>query len=301
MTRQQHSTRRARPFSPSPPLPLSPSRIAILAILSVALVAGSLAAQQSARSTYRIGPKDLIEIKVFEVPDLNVELRVEGDGIVRLPLLGELRVEGLTTAQVADQLRAILEEKYIQRASVTVDIREYRSRPISVIGAVPRPGPLTVSGRWTLLEALAAAGGLADDHGDTIFVLRRSDNGLVDQVAINVEDLMVHAKLDVNIPVFTGDLINVPATIEVTVFCLGEVKRPGALTFKSTQRLTLLAAIARAGGLTDRASKTIVIRRHDRSGEDTEIEANFKNIMSGKEPDVELERDDVVLVKESFF
>ena len=107
--------------------------------------------------------------------------------------------------------------------------------------------------------------------------------------------------LDVNIPVFTGDLINVPATIEVTVFCLGEVKRPGALTFKSTERLTLLAAIARAGGLTDRASKTIVIRRHDRSGEDTEIEANFKKIMSGKEKDVELERDDVVLVKESFF
>ncbi len=268
--------------------------LAILCLTTVAV------AEESTQSTYRIGPKDLIEIKVFEVPDLNVELRVDGDGIVRLPLLGELQVEGLTAPQVADKIQEILEEKYIQRASVTVGIREYRSRPISVIGAVQRPGPLTVSGRWTLLEALAAAGGLDDDHGDTIFVLRRSDNGLVDQIAIDVEDLMVHAKLDYNIPVFTGDLINVPATVEITVFCLGEVKRPGAITFKSTERLTLLAAIARAGGLTDRASKTVVIRRHGRDGDDTEIEVNFKKIMSGKAKDVELKRDDVVLVKESF-
>jgi len=269
-----------------------------LAILSLTIVA---VAEESTQSNYRIGPKDLIAIKVFEIPDLNVEVRVEGDGIVRLPMLGELRVEGLTAAQVAENIQKVLEERYVQHASVTVDIREYRSRPISVIGAVRKPGPLNISGRWTLLEALAAAGGLTDEHGDMIYVMRRSSNGLSDQVAISVDDLMVRAKLDVNIPVFAGDLINVPATVEISLICLGEVKKPGAVTFKSTERITLMAAIARAGGLTDRASKMIVIRRHDRGNKDMEIKADFKKIRSGKEPDIELERDDVVVVKESFF
>ncbi len=252
-------------------------------------------------SSYRIGPKDLLEIKVFEVPELNIERRVEESGAIRLPLLGDLPVQGLTPNEVADRLRALLESKYVQRASVSVDVREYRSRPISVIGAVRQPGPLAFSGRWTLLEAIAASGGLEDAHGNTVYVLRRTDDGRTDQIAIDVNELMVEANPDVNIPVYAGDLINVPATVDITVFCLGEVKSPGALTFKSTQRVTLLAAIARAGGLTDRASNAVRIRRRSDSGEEQEIEANYKKIVAGKQQDLELEADDVVVVKESFF
>ena len=119
-------------------------------------------------------------------------------------------------------------------------------------------------------------------------------------------DLMVRADPRANLPIFANDLINVPATVEVTVYCLGEVGKPGAITFKSTDRITVLAAIARAGGLSDRAAKRIMIRHAGKpaaggSGQSAEQTVDYKRILSGKDPDVELAEGDVVVVKESFF
>ncbi len=258
-------------------------------------------AQTQGNSGYRIGPKDLIEIKVFEVPELNIERRVSAEGTINLPLIGDVPVQGLTDVELADRLKALLEAKYVQRASVAVQLREFRSKPISVLGAVKQPGNLSLSGRWTLLEAISAAGGLADDHADKIYVLRRAENGLSDQIAIDVDDLMMRADPDANVPIFANDIINVPAKVEVTVFCLGQVAHPGAVSFQSTERITLLTAIARAGGLTDRASRTIQIKRRDHTGRDLELEANYRRIVSGKDADVTLQSGDVVIVKESFF
>jgi polysaccharide export outer membrane protein len=258
-------------------------------------------AQAPVSAGYRIGPKDLIEIKVFEVPELNIERRVSEDGTINLPLIGEFPVSGLTVTEVANRLDALLEAKLLQRASVSVQVKEFRSKPIAVLGAVRQPGNLAFSGRWTLLEAISAAGGLADAHGDTIYVLRRAENGLSDQISIAVDDLMVRADPDANVPIFANDIINVPANVQVTVFCLGEVAHPGAVTFQSNERITLLTAIARAGGLTDRASRSIQIKRRDRDGRDAEMEVSYKRIVSGKDSDLPLQSGDVVIVKESFF
>ncbi len=274
---------------------------AVCAALAILAAAGSAWAQDKAASAYRIGPKDLIEIKVFEVPELNIERRVSEEGAINLPLIGDVPVQGLTDAELADRLKAMLESRYVQRASVAVQIREFRSKPISVIGAVKQPGNLAFSGRWTLLEALSAAGGLSEEHADKIYVLRRADNGLSDQITVNVDDLMVRGDADANIPIFANDLINVPARVTVTVFCLGQVAKPGAVEFQSTERITLLTAIARAGGLTDRASSKIQVKRRDRSGRDVVSEVNYKHIVAGKESDFELRGGDVVIVKESFF
>jgi polysaccharide export outer membrane protein len=258
-------------------------------------------AQTQGSSGYRIGPKDLIEIKVFEVPELNIERRVSAEGTINLPLVGDVPVQGLTDVELADRIKAMLEAKLLQRASVAVQVREFRSKPISVLGAVKQPGNLSLSGRWTLLEALSAAGGLTDDHADKIYVLRRAENGLSDQISINVDDLMMRADPDANVPIIANDIINVPAKVEVTVFCLGQVAHPGAVSFQSTERITLLTAIARAGGLTDRASRDIQIKRRDHTGRDVEMAANFRRIVSGKDTDLPLQSGDVVIVKESFF
>ncbi len=275
---------------------------AVLCVVLAFLVsAGTAGAQDQPSQGYRIGPKDLLEIKVFEVPELNIERRVSEEGTINLPLIGDIPVQGLTDGELADRLKAMLEARYVQRASVAVQIREFRSKPIAVLGAVKQPGNLAFSGRWTLLEALSAAGGLADEHANDLYVLRRAENGLADQIAINVDDLMVRGDPDANIPIFANDLINVPAKVSVTVFCIGEVAKPGAVEFQSTERITLLTAIARAGGLTDRASRTIQVKRRDRSGKDIMREVNFKRILAGKEPDLELLAGDVVIVKESFF
>jgi polysaccharide export outer membrane protein len=276
-----------------------PNIFPVVVALAVLLAVPSIA-QAPVSAGYRIGPKDLIEIKVFEVPELNIERRVSEEGTINLPLIGDVPVQGLTDVELADRLKALLEAKYVQRASVAVQLREFRSKPISVLGAVRQPGNLALSGRWTLLEALSAAGGLTDDHADKIYVLRRAENGLSDQIAINVDDLMMRADPNANVPIVANDIINVPARVEVTVFCLGQVARPGAVVFQSTERITLLTAIARAGGLTDRASHTIQIKRRNHTGRDLELEANYRRIVSGKDADVTLQSGDVVIVKESF-
>lgn len=265
------------------------------------LVMGTFAvATAQSQNGYLIGPKDLVKIQVFEIPTLSGDFRVETDGSIDFPLIGSVMVQGMSEHQLAVHLKSLLEEKYVQQASVTVEVREFRSRPISVIGAVAKPGPLELSGRWTLLEALTAAGGIVGNHGDVIHILRRSSLGLSDQLTIRVSDLFLKADPRANIPIDPGDVINVPLTMEVTVYCLGEVNSPGALNFRSNERMTLLSAIAKAGGMTDRASRSVVIKRKDSRGE-TEIEVDFKKILAGKVEDPALEPGDLVVVKESFF
>ena len=260
-----------------------------------------LAAEDSAPTGYVIGPKDLVDIRVFEVPELTVERRVSETGTVDLPIIGEVRIQGLTERQFADELRELLEEKYVQSATVAVQVREFQSRPISVVGSVRKPGPLPFSGKWTLLEVIAAAGGLSEGHGEVIHVLRRADNGLSDQIAIPVEDLFVRGDASVNIPIFANDVVNVPAMAHVTVFCLGEVNQGGALVFRESERMTVLTAIARAGGLTDRASRKILIKRRGRTGAPESLIVDYKRIIAGRDPDLDLAPDDVVMVKQSFF
>ena len=111
---------------------------------------------------YQIGPKDLLDIKVFEIPDLNGERRVTDAGMISLPLLGDLPVAGLTTTQLSDRLNSILTAKYVNRANVSVIVKEFASKPVSIVGSVYHPGSLVVSGYWTLLQAISAAGGLTE-------------------------------------------------------------------------------------------------------------------------------------------
>jgi polysaccharide export outer membrane protein len=184
---------------------------------------------------------------------------------------------------------------------VAIQVKEFRSKPITVIGAVNKPGPLPFQGRVSLLEALTQAGGLTENRGDVVHVLRRATNGLTDQVSIPIDRLLVTADQHVNIPLFANDLVNVPPAVDVTIFCLGEVSSPGAQGFKSTERITLLTAIARAGGLSDRAAKKITIKRQLRDGTEQVLTADYKAILAGKAPDVALQDGDVVVVEESFF
>ncbi len=172
---------------------------------------------------------------------------------------------------------------------------------ISVIGAVGKPGALPYSGRWTLLEVLTAAGGVTTARGDVVHILRRGRSGLSDQLTVRIDDLLLRGNPRANIPIYAADLVNVPPAVEVTVYCLGEVQRPGPIVFKSTERMSLLTAIARAGGLTERASKKIEIKRESPDGKVAQLEVDYKAVLAGKLPDPLLQSGDLLLVKESFF
>ncbi len=255
----------------------------------------------SSSSGYRLGPRDLLAVRVFEVPELNVEIRVSERGTVSLPLIGDVAAEGLTTQQLEQRLKSFLEERYVNRATVSVEIREIRSRPIVVLGAVRSPGNLSFPGRWTLLEALAAAGGVTDNHGGVVTVLRRARNGLTDQVEVPLADLLFRADPAVNLPIVANDLINVPVAEETTVFVLGAFGSPGELKFRSRERITVLSVVARAGGLSDRASKRLVLKRRRGDTLVEELVLDYRRILAGKDPDLPLRDGDVLVARESFF
>lgn len=258
------------------------------------------AAAQGGRA-YQLGPKDVVDVKVFEAPEFNAELRVSDAGTVTLPVQGgDVTVAGLTEAQAAAELERALEACCVNRATVTLTLKQIRYRPITVIGAVANPEPLGFAGRWTLLEVLTAAGGVTSAHGDVVHVLRRGSSGLSDQLTVRIADLM-QGNARANVPIYAGDLVNVPPAVEVTVYCLGEVQRPGPIVFKSTERISLLTAIARAGGLTERASKKIEIKRESDDGKMAQFEVDYKAVLSGKLADPLLQPGDLLLVKESFF
>jgi polysaccharide export outer membrane protein len=274
----------------------------VLALLSTLLLGAPLSAQNNQSGEYHAGPKDLFDIRVLEIPELNVERRVTDAGKIDLPLVGEVDVMGLTATDIRDRLVALLTAKYVNRANVSVVIKEFASRPISVLGAVMRPGSLQISGRWDIQQAILAAGGLASNAGRKIFVLRRSENGLSDRLEIDTADLFQRSSAVWNIPIFPSDIVNIPGRAPMKIFTLGEFKSPGAIEFDNDDRVTLLTLIAKAGGLTDRAARGgIRIKRRTPDGKDTEIKADYKKIISGKEPDPELKADDVVIVKESLF
>jgi protein involved in polysaccharide export with SLBB domain len=161
---------------------------------------------------------------------------------------------------------------------------------------------LSVAGHWDLVQVISAAGGLTASAGRKIYVTRRAQNGLADTLEIKSDELFRGGSTRWNITIFPSDIIHVPARTTVRLFCLGEVMHPGAIEFDSDDRISLLSMIAKAGGLTDRASSSVrVKRKNEESGQDQEILLNYRRIVSGKDKDPILLPDDVVIVSSALF
>jgi polysaccharide export outer membrane protein len=272
-----------------------------LRIVCLLLIMTLPAMAQDPSAEYRIGPKDLIEIRVAEVPDLNVDRRVDESGSLDIPLIGAFKVSGYTAAEARAKLEDLLRTKYFNRATVTLNVKEFANNPINVVGAVVKPGPVNVSGSVSLLQALSAAGGLGAGAGRKVLIMRRAPNGLTDILEVNTDRLLREMNPMWNVPIYPADIVNVPMKTTIKIFLLGEVKNPGALEFDGDDRISLLSAIAKAGGLTDRASKTIRIKRRGADGRDVETKVNYKDVLAGRTPDPLLSADDVLIVEESFF
>src|SRR5208337_4748075 len=121
---------------------------------------------------YQIGPEDLLEISVLEAPDLNRSVRVTDDGAISLALLGSIQVNGLSTRELQAVLEDRLRHTYMKDPQVSVFVQEMRSHPVSVFGAVEKPGVYQIRYAKTLVEILSMAQGLANDAGDTVIIIR---------------------------------------------------------------------------------------------------------------------------------
>ena len=251
---------------------------------------------------YRIGASDVLEIGVFqwelseETKTLNV--RVSQEGIISLPLIGDLKVKGKTVRDVRGAIEKTLKDgDFIKTPRVSVVIKEFRSKRIAVVGAVKDPGTYTIRENVTrLLDILSLAGGVAETAGQRLHVVRTASAGGKSEkkvITIDLQELLSKGDLTFNVVLADGDVVNVPLAEQFFVY--GYVQKPGAYALK--RRTTVLEAIATAGGL-DRpmASPTYcVLRRANR-----EVIVNLVAVADGDEPNYYLRSDDVIEVRSRF-
>ena len=280
------------------------------------ILMGNFSSRKDLYRDYKIGPEDLIGISVFEEEKLNKTVRVSSQGNISLPLLGILRVKGLTAYELEKEIRDLLAEKYLQNPNVSVFIKEYRNQRISVMGAVEKPGVFEVSGQKTILDALGMAGGLKEEAGQLLFLIRpikmeeedietkegeKEGNGQNPQTfVIDLEEMLVKGDLTLNLPLQYGDVLNVP--VSGKVFVGGEVKKPGGFPLQG-KKMTVTQAIAMAEGLKPEAneSETKIFRYAEgRMGKEI-ISVNLNSVHKGKGDDLYLKENDIVVVPKSGF
>lgn len=249
-------------------------------------------------SDYRLGPEDVLQITLFNIPEGEqgvtpryTEVRISQEGKIALPLLGDITVAGLTTSSLEQQLR-VQYDQYLHKPQVGVQVKEYRSQQVSVMGAVSKPGVFQLTGPRTLTDLLTMAGGISEKAGSQVHIYRQGADGRQTYVV----DLMALANNPglVNMPVEVGDVLNVP--LAGMFFVDGAVKKPGS--FALSRPYTLTQALAMAGGADDALanySEISILRR--RNGLEVEkISVDLKDIQAAKASDPVIEAEDVVVV-----
>jgi polysaccharide export outer membrane protein len=256
---------------------------------------------------YKIGPEDLLEISVFEDEKLNKTVRVSFQGNINFPMVGVLKVGGLSASELEREIRDLLAEKYFQDPHVNVFIKEYRNQRISVIGAVEKPGVYDVSGQRTVLDMLAMSGGLKEDAGQLLFLIRppqpeeeiskekKSAEGSMKTFVVNLDDLLVKGDVRLNLALLHGDVINIP--VSGKVFVGGEVKSPGGFPMKG-KKITVSQAVALAGGLTGKAagSEVKIFRYKEGGSGKALITSDIYAIQKGHEEDLQMKENDILFV-----
>ena len=273
-----------------------------LAELNNTLAAVALQQAPASTTDYRLGPEDLLQITLFNVPETEagvtprkVEVRVSQQGVITLPLLGDVPAAGLTTASLEQTLQERY-KKYLRDPQVGVFVKEYHSHRVSVIGAVRKPGVFEISGPKTLIDLLAMADGVSEKAGSQVHLYRQGPEGrqsyVIDLYALGRS---VGANVgEANLPVQGGDVINVP---EAGVFFVdGAVRRPGS--FPLNRPYTLTQALSAAGGADVELAKTssvTILRRRDTAEVET-VPVNLDEVQAGKIADPQIAAEDVIVV-----
>lgn len=246
--------------------------------------------------------QDLIAVNVYGAPELSRTVRVADNGSIRLPMLDRpVTAAGLMPAELEARVAAELAaEQVLVDPAVTVTIVEYRSRPVSVVGAVRQPITFAVYSKITLLEALARAQGLNADAGGEVLVTRPTAGGSPAVVRIPVKGLIDAADPALNLRLDGGEEVRVPQIGRI--FVMGNVHKPGGFPAGDGSQMTVLKALALAEGLAPFPKKQAYIIRRAENAPDAppkEILVELRKIMDRKAPDVELDPNDIFYVPDS--
>jgi len=274
-----------------------------------------------------VGTGDMLHVEVFDVPELSRDVRVGDTGDISYPLIpGRIHVSGLTPYQLEQKFAQLLiENGLVTRPQVSVLVKEQNSQPVSIVGAVVKPGVVQIIRPTTLLELLAASGGIMDDAGSYVIVTRRTAPAEVkaeaavateepppvtppDQltqpaqiITIRLQDLLESGNPVYNIAVYGGDVVSIPRAGIVYVTGAG-VSQPGGYVLQSHgEQLTVMKAVALAHGLTafSKSDDAVIMRSNSVTGQRDIIPVRIKQIENHKTDDMVMKSNDILYVPDS--
>lgn len=243
------------------------------------------------RPLIQLGPGDTIQIQVFGQSDLNATVYVSDDGTVPVALAGAVPVAGLSPSQAAAKIEdALRGGKFVKDPHVTITVTQSRSQRISVIGEVNNQGSYPFDADTTVFDLLAKAGGLKETGAQIVYVVRTNADRTQSQFPVDLKSLKDPSAPRQSIPTLHGgDMLMVPRADEF--YIQGEVRSPAR--YRIDPNMTLLEAVARAGGVTEKGSmRRVDVKRRDASGK---VQTHHM-----KADDLVLPND-IIVVKESLF
>jgi polysaccharide biosynthesis/export protein len=243
-----------------------------------------------------IGPGDLLDIVVFDTPELSSHVRVTQDGFANLPVIGRVDLNGLNADQAARRLETLFRSRnLLLEPHVTVFIVEYASQGATITGEVRQPGIYPTLGRRRLLDMIAIAGGISPTAGKTASIVRRDDP--THPLAVTLQATAAHLAAQENPDILPGDTIVVAKA--GVIYIVGDVGKPGGFLVDNNERLSTAQALALAGGpnRTASLSKTRLIRKVNGGRE--EYMLDLAKLLKGQQADLLLNDGDIVWVPSS--
>ncbi len=266
-----------------------------------------------AEAAYVLGPEDQLAVHIVDLDEISDKpVRIDPNGYLELPLVGRLHAAGLTL----EQLRAVLAAqatKYIDAPQITINVLEYRSQPVSILGEVNSPGLHQLAGPTRLLDVISLAGGLKPDAGQKLTLTRRRKQGTLPlpdarpdpSGEYSVATVRLNALLDGtnpsgNIEVRANDVISVSRAD--LVYVVGEVKKAGGISLNSEDTISLTQALSLAEGTGPGAAprKARILRAvNGKASNQNEVPVDLSKVMAGKAPDLTLHPNDVLFVPDN--
>lgn len=256
--------------------------------LAFCLIAG--AASPAFAQDYILGVEDVLTVTVYDQPDLKSVVRISGDGMITLPLIGQVKAAGLSVEKLSDEIEARLSDGYLVHPQVTIFIEEFRSLKATILGGVRAPGLYELKGQTSLLELISKAGGLVEDAANEAIIQRsRPDSQENEVITIDLKELLQHGQAAQNPAIMNGDHIYIPK--KKIFYITGEVKSPNSYGYE--EGITVIQALTKAGGLTEMAApnRISIIRTVD----------GQEQLLKKVPMDELVLPNDVIVVPESYF
>lgn len=248
-------------------------------------------AAAAASEPYQLGVGDVIQVDVFQEADLSDSYLIGDDGTIEMPLLGVVQASGMSVEALDEQITIALGERFIVNPQVTVQVEQFKSQSVQVLGEVNEPGVYYLTGATTLEELLAMAGGIKADRSTREALIKNERDDSIPQRVVNLETLRVSAEDAVYLR--GGDVVYILQGQIVSVN--GQVKSPGDIPFR--EGMTVLDALSAAGGLLPTAN----IRRVTLKRDEEYISINVRRVNRQKEEDLPLLSGDKLIIEESIF